>query len=496
MAISKIQYDDKVAINIDSTIPDINKCNASDLNEIKSVVNNNADEIPTPDNLVNVGTSVDTDYKTNILTTKNLIPTNTNIVSKYTFNTSGSWVSNANYLTIGDENTLIKIEPNTTYTFTSDVDINKYLLARIYNFTLSKTWISRSDAITITSNGFSFTTGSTTEYISIGLYTNGTASSGDLTKCQLEEGSTATTYEAFIPNTINVNNEKYTDTINVGTEINNKNRVNMLYSHNLYYNSTPEDIFKTNFTDFSYNIINSNSLSFTASSTYTNIKTCAIVMPLDTTKIKPNTTYTLSCSSSVSGVSYTNAGGIRLKIGNDYGSVSTNNTLSFTTPSTITTISILFYLAYSDKNTTGTSSITFSNIMLVEGNEAQDYEPYIVPSINVDGEEIYNANLMNYSTNEVVVGKWIDGRNVYRQIIKNTSPSVMNTWKDMGTIDNLDIVINVNNIIIIGDNEKYVNNVQNVNFYWASNKVRIRCSSEYWINKDMIMILEYVKTTD
>lgn len=47
MAISKIQYDTKVAINIDSTIPDINKCNASDLNEIKSVVNNNADEIPT-----------------------------------------------------------------------------------------------------------------------------------------------------------------------------------------------------------------------------------------------------------------------------------------------------------------------------------------------------------------------------------------------------------------------------------------------------------------
>ena len=47
MAISKIQYDNKVAINIDSTIPDINKCNASDLNEIKSVVNNNADEIPT-----------------------------------------------------------------------------------------------------------------------------------------------------------------------------------------------------------------------------------------------------------------------------------------------------------------------------------------------------------------------------------------------------------------------------------------------------------------
>lgn len=47
MAIQKITYDNKVAINVDSTIPDINKCNASDLNQIKSVVNNNADEVPT-----------------------------------------------------------------------------------------------------------------------------------------------------------------------------------------------------------------------------------------------------------------------------------------------------------------------------------------------------------------------------------------------------------------------------------------------------------------
>ena len=36
---SKITYTDKVAINQNSDIPDINKVNASDMNEIKSVVN-------------------------------------------------------------------------------------------------------------------------------------------------------------------------------------------------------------------------------------------------------------------------------------------------------------------------------------------------------------------------------------------------------------------------------------------------------------------------
>ena len=38
---AKINYADKVAINIDPTIPDINKCKADDMNEIKNVVNEN-----------------------------------------------------------------------------------------------------------------------------------------------------------------------------------------------------------------------------------------------------------------------------------------------------------------------------------------------------------------------------------------------------------------------------------------------------------------------
>lgn len=44
MAIQTITYDNKVALNTNPDIADINKCNASDMNEIKSVVNNNANE--------------------------------------------------------------------------------------------------------------------------------------------------------------------------------------------------------------------------------------------------------------------------------------------------------------------------------------------------------------------------------------------------------------------------------------------------------------------
>lgn len=40
---AQITYADKTALNVNSSIADINKVNASDMNEIKSVVNDNAD---------------------------------------------------------------------------------------------------------------------------------------------------------------------------------------------------------------------------------------------------------------------------------------------------------------------------------------------------------------------------------------------------------------------------------------------------------------------
>lgn len=42
---SKITYTDKVALNINQDVADINKCNATDLNEIKNVVNENDDNV-------------------------------------------------------------------------------------------------------------------------------------------------------------------------------------------------------------------------------------------------------------------------------------------------------------------------------------------------------------------------------------------------------------------------------------------------------------------
>ena len=57
---AKIQFEDKVSLNENASIPDVNKCKAIDMNEIKSVVNGN-------DDLIGNLSSLDTTDKSSIV---------------------------------------------------------------------------------------------------------------------------------------------------------------------------------------------------------------------------------------------------------------------------------------------------------------------------------------------------------------------------------------------------------------------------------------------
>lgn len=91
---SKITYTDKVALNVNSDIANINKCNATDLNEIKNVVNNNDDDFNTLN--INVGniTQLNTTNKSNVVNAINEV--NTNDIRRSTYTTSeqviGKWI--------------------------------------------------------------------------------------------------------------------------------------------------------------------------------------------------------------------------------------------------------------------------------------------------------------------------------------------------------------------------------------------------------------------
>lgn len=75
---AKIQFENKVALNENASIPDINKCKATDMNEIKSVVNKNDDlvgnlsTLNTTDKSSIVG-AINEVYQSNIYSTEETI---------------------------------------------------------------------------------------------------------------------------------------------------------------------------------------------------------------------------------------------------------------------------------------------------------------------------------------------------------------------------------------------------------------------------------------
>lgn len=361
MAISKIQYDDKVAINIDSTIPDINKCNASDLNEIKSVVNNNADEIPSNDNLVNVGTSVDTDYKTNILTTTNLF---TGQLYNGIIGQDGVYEYGPARITMAN-----KSLSNTLFikkgTYTLSIDGLDFCTAltkdtngnRIDNF--ANSWKPLPFTFTTTQDAYL--------YFSARKSDSSNINPNDY-KPVLVEGNTApSTYIPFINNTINVNNEKYSDTINVGTEINNKNKINVLYSHNLF--------------DSTQGVVGYINAQGGITELNTNFAS-------DYIKLEVGKNYTISLNTTANniGVAFFNEGKTMTSRQN-------NNNVDKITLTALSKGYIRFWVEVDGTTTLNATNIANTyNVQFQEGSEALPYEPYIVPSINVDGEEIYNAS--------------------------------------------------------------------------------------------------------
>lgn len=93
---SKITYTNKVALNINPDVADVNKCNATDLNEIKQVVNENDDDFNTLNTNVGNLTQLHTTDKTSIVNAINEV--NQNDINKGTYSNTekivGKWTDN------------------------------------------------------------------------------------------------------------------------------------------------------------------------------------------------------------------------------------------------------------------------------------------------------------------------------------------------------------------------------------------------------------------
>lgn len=148
------------------------------------------------------------------------------------------------------------------------------------------------------------------------------------------------------------------------------------------------------------------------------------------------------------------------------------------------------------------SGTTFNNItiypQLEEGSTATPYTPYL----NMQELE-KNSIINNYSTGEQVIGKWIDGKPLYRKVIQpviiigvNATVSVPHGISNLSQVLKVDATFFWSNKTypfpaIYEDLSKQVA----INYIDSTN-VYIKSFGENWSTQITTIILEYTKTTD
>ena len=133
-----------------------------------------------------------------------------------------------------------------------------------------------------------------------------------------------------------------------------------------------------------------------------------------------------------------------------------------------------------------------------EDKTLSDYESKIGQYI--DGTRNVSEN--NYSTEEKVIGTWIDGKPLYRKVITNLkSPSQKDVWKDIYVESNADMLM-VEKLLIYYSDDKILelNYYSGAGILYAINKNAIQLyiytNELAYGNKDLLLIVNYTKTTD
>ena len=105
-------------------------------------------------------------------------------------------------------------------------------------------------------------------------------------------------------------------------------------------------------------------------------------------------------------------------------------------------------------------------------------------------------NKFNYSTEEQVIGKWIDGKPLYRKIAYGNVPQ-SDQYPTVATgITNLDKVVSISLCLAYGDNRQYFTSVKYNNYYLSKendNKITIVAPD---VDGDATFTIYYTKTTD
>jgi len=156
-------------------------------------------------------------------------------------------------------------------------------------------------------------------------------------------------------------------------------------------------------------------------------------------------------------------------------------------------------LKYQDGNG-NLKPITYKGADTLPINTIVDYDGSTVP----DGwEEVDDPNV--YSTDETVVGTWIDGKPLYRKVIITNLSDTVNVETRTNFNSNIRDIIKIDGYIRLSDSSNvplnfYVSSTEYIVTYsdFTSGNGRIRTvnNSSKYTGKEVKYIVEYTKTTD
>ena len=154
------------------------------------------------------------------------------------------------------------------------------------------------------------------------------------------------------------------------------------------------------------------------------------------------------------------------------------------------------------------SDLKFFPMLRVSTNTDDTYEPFCQDNMYILNNNVYEKFIPQneiYSTDEQVIGKWIDGKPLYRKVIKTT----MAETSSSGTYVNKDVSIGLRTdfgyvekaILISGTQHMTLPYINNAGY---STKCFINDSSNFVLangnsnfnNCETFIILKYTKTTD
>lgn len=104
-------------------------------------------------------------------------------------------------------------------------------------------------------------------------------------------------------------------------------------------------------------------------------------------------------------------------------------------------------------------------------------------------------NESTYSTSEIAIGTWIDGRTLYRQVFTG---ALQTTDVILGTISNFKEATRIDGMVYVSDYQQYFP-ISTQGAFTAQvregGSVRVRTSAGGWIDRPVTLIVEYTKTT-